>query len=199
MFTLTKICPERAHMDHFGIDGVIRRFEQLDDDLLSLVPFGSRVEMTIVGGSALMVLGLTVDTRVTTDIDVMEAAQEIKGLLERYDMNQQVANYRFRLPENWLIRRQRVPFEGMVLDVYSPSNEDLAILKLDAFREIDQGDLKDMVYSGELDMKLLQSILKNDVEMRVNYDTEEEWETFLSRYQVIVDLAHSIEGNNETS
>ncbi|MCL2528751.1 MAG: DUF6036 family nucleotidyltransferase [Coriobacteriia bacterium] len=186
-------------MDHFGIDGVIRRFEQLDDDLLSLVPFGSRVEMTIVGGSALMVLGLTVDTRVTTDIDVMEAAQEIKGLLERYDMNQQVANYRFRLPENWLIRRQRVPFEGMVLDVYSPSNEDLAILKLDAFREIDQGDLKDMVYSGELDMKLLQSILKNDVEMRVNYDTEEEWETFLSRYQVIVDLAHSIEGNNETS
>jgi len=186
-------------MDYFGVDGIIRRFEQLDDDLLSLVPFGSRVEMTIVGGSALMVLGLTVDTRMTTDIDVMEAALEMEGLLERYDMNQQVTNFRFRLPENWLMRRQKVPFEGMVLDVYTPSNEDLAILKLDAYREIDQSDLRDMISNEGIDMKLLKSILDDDVEMRVNYDVEEEWETFLSRYHEIVDFARSIEGNNETA
>jgi len=186
-------------MDYFGVDGIIRRFEQLDDDLLSLVPFGSRVEMTIAGGSALMILGLTIETRMTTDIDVMEAALEMEGLLERYDMNQQVTSFRFRLPENWLIRRQKVPFEGMVLDVYTPSNEDLAILKLDAYRELDQNDLKDMVCNGGIDFKLLQSILDNNVEMHVNYDTEDEWEIFLSRFDEIVRFAHSIEGDNETA
>jgi len=80
-------------MDYFGVDGIIRRLEQLDDDLLSLVPFDTRVEMTIIGGSALMMLGLTIDTRMTTDIDVMEAALETEGLLERYGMNQRLANF----------------------------------------------------------------------------------------------------------
>ena len=180
-------------MDHFGVEGIIRRFEQLDDDLLSLVSFDTRIEMTIVGGSALMLLGLTTDTRMTTDIDVMEAALEMENLLERYGMNQHVMNFRFRLPENWFSRRQKLPFEGMVLDVYSPSNEDLAILKLDAYREVDQNDLKDMVSMRRIDFELLQSILNNDAEMRVNYDTEDEWRTFLSHYREIVCFAHSIE------
>jgi len=169
-------------MKYFGIESAIRRFEQLDDDLLSLVPFGERAEMTIVGGSALMMLGLTASSRLTTDIDVMDAALVMSGILERYDMNQHVMSFRFRLPDKWLTRRQRIPFEGAVLDVFAPSNEDLAITKLDAYREVDRKDLKDMARSGKLDFNLLEEIISDDTELRVNYDTEEEWESFRSRY-----------------
>jgi len=179
-------------MKHFGIEGTIRRFEQLDDDLLSLVSFDKRYEMTIVGGSALMMLGLTANTRQTTDIDVMEAALEMNGLLERYDMNQHVTNFRFRLPERWFGRRQKISFEGAVLDIYAPSNEDLAILKLDAYREVDKKDLEDMARSGELDFDLLKTIIHDDTELRVNYDTEEEWGVFLARYNEFLDIARSL-------
>jgi len=179
-------------MKRFGLEGAIRRFEQLDDDLLSFIPFEKRVEMTIVGGSALMMLGLTANSRQTTDIDVMEAALEMNGLLERYDMNQHVTNFRFRLPERWFERRQKLSFEGAVLDIYAPSNEDLAILKLDAYREVDKKDLEDMARSGELDYGLLETIINDDMELRVNYDTEEEWKVFKARYHEFMDFVRNV-------
>ena len=179
-------------MGYFGIDGTVYRFQQLDDDLLSLVPYDKRIEMTIVGGSALMMLGLTAHTRLTTDIDVMEAALELNGLLERYDMNQHVTSFRFRLPEKWFERRQKISFEGAVLDIYAPSNEDLAILKLDAYREVDRKDLEGIARSGELDYGLLEEIVNDDAELRVNYDTEEEWESFKARYNEFIDFARKV-------
>ena len=45
-------------MEHFGKPGIINRLEQLDLDLLSIVGDGKRIEITIVGGSALMMLHL---------------------------------------------------------------------------------------------------------------------------------------------
>ena len=143
-----------------------------------------------------MMLGLTANTRLTTDIDVMEAALEMNGLLGRYDMNQHVTNFRFRLPERWFERRQKLSFEGAVLDVYAPSNEDLAILKLDAYREADKRDLEDMVRSGELDYGLLETIINDDMELRVNYDTKEEWEVFRERYNEFMGFVRNV-GNEK--
>ncbi|MDR0863574.1 MAG: hypothetical protein LBO74_01420, partial [Candidatus Symbiothrix sp.] len=164
-------------MDKFGKEGILDRLTQLDDDLLSCIDNGRNVEITIVGGSALVLLELSAESRMTTDIDVMEAALQAEALLERYDMNQHATTFRFRLPENWRGRRQRVPFDGVVLEVYAPSNEDLAILKLDAYRPIDQADLKEMVNSGRLDINKLLAIVHDDVEIRVGFDDDAEWFT----------------------
>ena len=180
-------------MEQFGKPGIMSRFEQLDDDLLSISTGDRRIEIVIVGGSALMMLGIVGNERMTTDIDVLEAEKQIDMLLERYDMNQHVSTFLYRMPENWYERRQRIPFSGMVLDVYAPSNEDLAIMKLDAYREVDIGDLHEMVANGELDLEKLQGIIQDDTELRINYDDEGEWETFLSRFDALKAFATSLE------
>jgi hypothetical protein len=169
----------------FGKEGISRRLKQLDDDLLSLVKEGMRVELTIVGGSALMLLNLIDKRRVTTDIDVMEAARQAEVLLRDYDMNQDVATFAFRLPNNWRSRRQRIPFNGSVLDIYAPSDEDLVVLKLDAWREIDQADLKDMIRNNKLNFAKLQAILDDDTELRINYEDEDEWLAFCQRVEML--------------
>ena len=180
-------------MEQFGKPGIMSRFEQLDDDLLSISTGERRVEIIIVGGSALMMLGLVGNERMTTDIDVLEAEKQLDDLLERYDMNQYVSTYRYRMPENWYVRRQRIPFSGMVLDIYAPSNEDLAIMKLDAYRDVDINDLHEMVANGELDLEKLRLIISDDTELRVSYKDEDEWETFLSRFAALRAYAGSLE------
>jgi hypothetical protein len=184
-------------MNTFGVLGIIERLDSLDGDLLSLAQDGQRFEITVVGGSALILLGLTVDSRITTDIDVMESARQAEQLLERYDMNTHVTNFRFRLPDNWRSRRQRLPFEGIVLDVFAPSNEDLAILKLDAWRDIDRNDLHDMVLSGQLDMKLLQAIVNDVSELRVNFNDEDEWAIFVAHLNELDTFAKNHEDKTE--
>jgi len=179
-------------LTQFGKPGILNRFVQLDDDLYSIVSDDKRIEITIVGGSALVMLDLVGDARVTTDIDVMDADLLIEHFLARYDMNQYVDTFRFRLPDNWLKRRQKIPFEGAVLDVYAPSNEDLAIMKLDAYREVDQIDLREMVVCRTLDISRLEGIISNDAELRVNYD-ESEWDAFLHRFNELKSFAASLE------
>ena len=179
-------------MHYFGRLGVLSRFEQLDDDLLSLLGDDRRVEIVVVGGSALMMLELVGDARMTTDIDVIEADKQVEILLERYDMNQLVSTFRYRMPENWHERRQRIPFLGVVLDIYAPSNEDLAIMKLDSYREVDKSDIREMILNREIDFIKLQSIVDNDSEIRINYSDEGEWETFLLRLNEIKAFADSL-------
>jgi hypothetical protein len=163
----------------------------LDDDLLSIVSDGDRAEITIVGGSALILLGITPDTRVTTDVDVMETAIQAERLLSKYDMNDEVETFAYRLPEHWRNRRQKIPFDGAAIDVYTPSNEDLAILKLYAYRDIDIMDLHDMVRSNSLDFEVLQSIINDDAELRINFNSEDEWQVFLEHFKELLAFGRS--------
>ena len=181
-------------LERFGKPGIIERFEQLDLDLLAVVGDEKRVELTIVGSGALIMLNLVGDSRVTTDIDVMETEKQIEGFLERYDMNQLVSTFLYRLPENWIQRRQRIPFDGIVLDVYAPSNEDLAILKIDAYRDADQKDLREMINGEEINFDRLMTIINNEAELRVNYADDSEWEAFLFRLNEIKAFADSMRG-----
>ena len=179
-------------MAQFGKPGILERFRQLDEDLLSIIGDDTQVEMVIVGGSALLMLDLVADTRMTTDIDVLETEKQVEILLERYDMNRDVSTFLFRLADNWHKRRQRIPFSGALLNVYAPSNEDLVIMKLDAFREIDRLDIRQMILNQEINFEKLQDIINDDAELRVNYDNETEWETFLTRFHEIKAFADSL-------
>ena len=176
-------------MEYFGKSGIVSRFEQLDNDLLSIVRDNNRVEITIAGGCALVMLDLVGDTRVTTDIDVLEAEHQARVLFERYNMNEDVNTFLFRMPENWVERRQRIPFEGIVLDIYAPSNEDLAIMKICAYRETDQKDVLEMLKEKKIDIRKLETIVSDDSELRVNFDNEDDWKDFLLRLNEIKTLA----------
>ena len=167
----------------FDGTGALKRLRQLDEDLLSVYGTCDRFEVVIVGGSAIMLRNLAASKAYTMDIDVLSAAKEIESLLARYDMNMHVSTFLYQYPENWEKRKVRIPFEGDVLDVFTLSNEDLAITKMLSWRERDQGDVKGMVEAGNIDFKKLDAILLDITEVQANLD-EETWEALLRRVDV---------------
>ena len=172
-------------MENLQKNGVLHRLAQLDDDLLSLYGMGRRFEITIIGGSALIMLDLLPNERFTTDIDVLEASHEAQGLLERYDMNPNVSTFLYKYAENWKERRQPVENNGRVLDVFTMSNEDLAITKLLAWRKTDQRDLIDMLAAGSIDLDKLKIILGDVTEVQANLE-DYEWAALLARFDMLL-------------
>ena len=166
-------------MRAFDETGVMDRLRQLDGDLFALFGGARRFELVIVGGSALMVQGLLPHARATRDIDVLRTASEVEELLARYDMNTDVATFLYRYPQGWEERKVRVPFEGDALDVYTLSNEDLAITKLLSWRAVDQSDLRAMKNGGGIDFGKLRGILDDALEVRVNLE-DAAWEQLLA-------------------
>ena len=168
-------------MTDFQKDDIMQRLAQLDDDLLSLYSASAHFEMVIVGGAAFMVMGLAPQNRFTTDIDVLKASDELEALLESYDMNTDVATFLYKYPENWEHRRRKIPFDSQVLDVYTLSNEDLAITKLLAWRETDKKDLVAMIASDNLNLDAVEHILSDATEVEINLD-ESEWNLLIQRF-----------------
>lgn len=166
-------------MRPFDETGVLNRLQQLDGDLLAMFGSARRFELVIVGGSALMVMGLLSHTRATRDIDVLRTASEVEALLSRYDMNTDVSTFLYRYPQGWEERKVRVPFEGDVLDVYTLSNEDLAVTKLLSWRASDRSDLHAMKDGGNIDVGKLRGILDDACEVRVNLE-DAAWEQLLA-------------------
>ena len=169
-------------MNDFQKDGVVSRLAQLDEDLFSLYGTSQMLEMTIVGGSALLIMDLTQNARYTTDIDVLSASPEVLGLLARYDINTDVSTFLYKYPEGWKKRRVRVPFDGLALNVYALSTEDLAITKLLSWRDIDKQDLLNLYTAKSIDLDKLKSILDEITELQINLD-EKEWRTLLGRLE----------------
>lgn len=169
-------------MSDFAIEGIKERLSQLDDDLLACYGYSSRFEMVIVGGSALILTGSAPDSRFTTDIDVLMASVETEEFLARYDMNTDVSTFLYQYPENWKERRKKIDFDGQVLEVFTLSNEDLAITKLLSWRDSDKADLLDMKKAGNVDEEKLQAILNDPTELQINAG-EKEWVALLDNVQ----------------
>ena len=70
---------------------LVERLKRLDEDASFLYEDNSRFRLVIVGGGALILLE-TID-RATLDIDALSVSRELMPLLERYDINAQVAAY----------------------------------------------------------------------------------------------------------
>jgi len=162
----------------------------LDGDLLAHFGLNRHFEITIVGSSALILLGVTDLSRWTTDIDVLETPDEIRSFFAPYQMNTMVETFLYTYPETWRKRKQKLEFDGDCLSIYTMSLEDLALLKLLAFRKRDQDDLENIVRSNELDWKLFDLLVKDPTELRINLATEDDWNEFLTRYEWLLKKRH---------
>jgi hypothetical protein len=129
-------------------------------------------------------MNLLPDTRFTTDIDILSVDPEIEYLLERYDMNTAVSTFVYKYPENWRNRRVLVDSRCQVLEVYTLSNEDIAITKLLAWRHVDKQDLKEMMTLGVVDIAKIKEIFSDVLEMQINLDAKE-WEALLKRLAIL--------------
>jgi len=61
-------------------------------------------------------------------------------------------------------------------------------MKINSYRSVDQNDIKEVLKSGKLDLEKLEAIIGNDSELRVNYEDENDWKTFLHRFNEIRSL-----------
>jgi len=163
------------------------KLDELDADLSASHGYDYRFEMTIVGSGALLLLGILSPERATTDIDVLEASQEVAQFLDRYEMNMDVHTFFYEFPDSWASRKMKLDFEGAVLDVFILSLEDLAISKLRAYRRQDQADLVDIATSGSLDWELLDRIIQNPLEVQASMEPDE-WQSFIFHYEAFKEL-----------
>ncbi len=165
-------------------DDLLKRLMRLDEDAYLLYPGEERFRLVIVGGSALILL--EVISRSTLDIDAIHASREIRGLLERYDINCDVQTYINNFPYNYEDRIKPLPIQGKKIDFFTASLEDIVIAKLFSPRDTDRQDIiKDSVIKA-LDWDLLDRIARSDEEVKLNALNERNYQDFLFNYEEYV-------------
>lgn len=162
-------------------DELLDRLKRLDEDANLLFDDDRRLRLTIVGGSALILL--EVIDRATLDIDAMQASSEILELLERYDINCRVQTYINNFPYNFEDRLVKLPINGKKIDFYSASLEDIVIAKLFSIRDTDRQDVLNPNVINSIDWELLDRLALNSNELKSSVLNEKDYEEFLINYK----------------
>jgi hypothetical protein len=154
--------------------------KRLDEDASLMFPGGKRFRIVIVGGSALILLGVI--ERATLDIDALEATGMLTELLGRHDINTDVRAFIDFFPHGYESRISKI-FCGQIVDFYTASIEDIVIAKLFSHREKDIGDLGDPALIARIDWDLLDRIVRDANEIENNVISEMRYQDFLGNYK----------------
>lgn len=138
---------------------IINRLLQVDRDMTLLDTTPNVYSCVIVGGSALVLMKKIY--RSTHDIDSINASDEIKPLLESYNINMNVNAYRINFPENYLERIVRVDIPTTKVNFYTISLEDLLVSKLCARRDKDIEDIENELVYRDLNWVLLDELVED--------------------------------------
>ena len=99
---------------------IIKRLMSVDNDMSLLDTTADTYSCIIVGGSALVLLEKIY--RSTHDIDSIKASDEIKQLLEIYNINMNVSAYRINFPDDYLNRIIPIDIPTKKVKFYTMSN-----------------------------------------------------------------------------
>ncbi|MGN0503372.1 MAG: DUF6036 family nucleotidyltransferase [Ruminococcus sp.] len=138
-------------------DEIIKRLLQVDEDMALLDTTPDTYSCVIVGGSALVLMEKIY--RSTHDIDSIDASDEIKPLLETYNINMNVNAYRINFPEDYLDRIIEVDIPTTKVKFYTVSLEDLVVSKLCGMRGKDVEDIENEMVYKELNWGLLDELI----------------------------------------
>ena len=138
---------------------IINRLLQVDRDMTLLDTTPNVYSCVIVGGSALVLMKKIY--RSTHDIDSINASDEIKPLLESYNINMNVNAYRINFPENYLERIVRVDIPTTKVNFYTISLEALLVSKLCARRDKDIEDIENELVYRDLNWVLLDELVED--------------------------------------
>ena len=136
---------------------IIERLLQIDRDMALIDTSEDVYTCVIAGGSALVLMKKIY--RSTHDIDSIDASDEIKQLLELYNINMNVNAYRINFPENYLERIVKVNIPTKKVNFYTLSLEDLVVSKLCAMRGKDIEDIENELVYNSLDWDLLDRLV----------------------------------------
>lgn len=160
------------------------RLKRLDEDAALLYDDARRLRLTIVGGSALILL--EVISRATLDMDALEASPELLKLMERYDINCRVQTYINNFPYNFEDRLKKVPIEGKKIDFYTASLEDIVIAKLFSVREVDRQDIISEKVLQNIDWNRLEHLAIAEDELKASVLNDKNYAEFLVNYEEYV-------------
>lgn len=138
---------------------IINRLLQVDKDMALLDATSDIYYCVIVGGSALVLMKKIY--RSTHDIDSINVSNEIKPLLETYNINMNVNAYYINFPETYLDRIVKVDIPTTKVEFYTVSLEDLVISKLCARRDKDIEDIENELVYKDLNWDLLDELVED--------------------------------------
>lgn len=161
---------------------IINRLLQVDKDMALLDTTSDMYSCVIVGGSALVLMKKIY--RSTHDIDSIDASDEIKPLLETYNINMNVNAYRINFPEDYLDRIVEVNIPTTKVKFYTVSLEDLVVSKLCGMRGKDVEDIENKPVYKDLNWDLMDELIEevcygmlNDFDvnaLKANYENYKE-------------------------
>lgn len=139
-------------------DEIIQRLLQVDKDMSLLDSTSDTYDCVIVGGSALVLLKKIY--RSTHDIDSINASDEIKPLLEAYNINMNVRAYVMNFPDDYIDRIIKVDISTSKVNFYTVSLEDLVVSKLCSNREKDVQDIENELVYKDLNWELMDELIE---------------------------------------
>lgn len=140
---------------------LLEKIQRIDENIFfsGKVKPGSRAEVVIVGASALLLCDLS-KKNATKDVDVLKVEQSIRQFVfDDRDFNNQCSAYSQCLPYNFEDRLMKIELETYVIDVYVPSIEDMAVMKLYRWEEPDKIDLTAQEFLAQLNWPLLEHLV----------------------------------------
>lgn len=140
-------------------EDIIERLESLDMELCLKYDNSLRASIIIVGGSALILMNML--TRYSYDIDTLACSEEILEFMDKYNMNSDVVAYLDCFPEDYKSRLKRIPTSCVILQVFTPSLEDIVISKLASPRSKDDLDIHSPAILDSVDLNLLEELVNN--------------------------------------
>lgn len=162
---------------------LISRLLAFDRD--AYLEYGStkiKYECYIVGGGAMMILGLI--PRVTYDIDVLQCtARELIALMPKYDMNMNVTAHIGCFADDYSSRAIKIDLDTKFVDFYTLSLEDLIVSKLASGRDKDFEDIKQPNVIEQIDWDKLDELVDLAIEGMISDYSSRELRDFYNDYQ----------------
>lgn len=144
---------------------IIKRIQDFDEELSLTYQATERINLYIVGGSALYLHGLL--KRATYDVDAFlkpTYKQNIESIMNKYDINTRVQQvYEEHFPYDFASRAVKVEIETRMLNVYKISIEDLVISKLGSPRPKDLKDISLPEVVEQINWQLLDELFHDKI------------------------------------
>lgn len=171
-------------MENLDKSRLFEMLRRIDREASLVLPNGcERCSVIIVGGSALLLSDLT-SRKVTYDVDVLSFDGRLRDILADYRaVNGAVAAYADQIPYNFEDRLVRIPIETEVVDFYTPSAEDLAVMKLYGLRPVDEADLNSPEFLCSINWDLMDDLVLGPDEAKASAVVERRYEAMVRAYR----------------
>ena len=125
---------------------IVENLMEADAYFAQMFPSEQSIEVTIIGGSAMVLMGCR--GKITYDIDIINHfSDEILSYLESFSINNQAAHVAF-LPKGFETRLKKTTYGTGNITYLIPSLEDLVLTKVN---RLDTNDIEDLEHTDILE------------------------------------------------